>query len=689
MSSQQAESPIYDTFISHASQDNDEALKLCAFLEQQGLRCWVAPRDVDFSNHYPDEILKGVRNAKSLILLLSEHTEDAQFVAMEVERAVHYRRRIFTIRLEEVGVPPSLELFLGLPHWIDQWAPDYHHRLESIPSILAGISAESLKIKSPSLLQKAVHFAKKNSVGLISVAILLFFAVLLITPWAGRTPDMPEIITSIDEFSDEVFSATASQSWVNGPIKVSLDGHSKALEGGSVLSLSLINKQYEITFAFDNGQNETIIAGLTNASVNLDETLPLATRVTVTMRDLREDITSKEMIFALPELALLLKKKNSEATAKLKNSLNNAGSLRCELTLESMYAFPICRIGNAIKSVPFSQLQTVIDKVIFSDSNGQMTVSVSLNPLETQGDVVARVQDQTLYMLVPKTAERFTFQYQFTDGTKSKVMEQNINSEAKARKLVSTFNEAPALYITSMINPMYMGLAPIVNDDISAVHWSIFQGIENAMVSNKQFLYAKGIPVNELNKNKTINVTYRNIDGKTQTYTYTLDLAKAAQQQNLAKQKKQPKRLIGCSSYGCSFGWMTASQKEIDLIDDIFIGLDATAMVSINHDDASALIREMEKRREPLLLAERKKNGNKPHSNLSFGTPINIGPPTLLARLERESRITFNKQWKMRANTRTSPIVDYSWPISPIFIQIAWIDGTKTNPMMYEVVQTQ
>ncbi|NDV90430.1 TIR domain-containing protein [Alteromonas sp. 345S023] len=689
MSSQHTETPTYDTFISHASQDNGEALKICAFLEQQGLRCWVAPRDVDFSNHYPDEIVKGVRNSKSLILLLSEHTEDAQFVAMEVERAIHYRRRIFTIRLEEVGVPPSLELFLGLPHWIDQWAPDYQHRLESIPAILAGISSESFKIKPPSFQQKAVHFAKKNSVGLISVAILLFFAVLLVTPWVGSNPDTPDIVESIDEFSDEVFSATASQSSVSRPIKVTLDGYSRALSGGSILSPSLINKQYEITFDFDNGQKETIIAGLTNASVNVDETLPIATRVAITMRDLHEDSTSEEMTFPLPELALLVKKKKSETVATLKGSLNNPGSLRCELTLEQMYAFPICRIGNAIKSVPFAQLQTVIDKVVFSDSSGQMTNIVSLNPLKTQGDIVAKVHDQTLYMFVPKTAERLAFQYYFTDKTESQVMEQSNNADSKARKLASSSADAPALYITSMLNTMYMGLAPIINGDIATVHWRIFNGIENAMTSNKQFLYAKGIPVNELNKTEEISVTYRNKSGEEQTYTYTLDLANAAQQQNLAQQKKQPKRLIECSTHGCSFSWLSASQQEIDLIDDIFVGLDASAMVSISQDDTSVLISEMEKRRPPLLNEEREKNGNKPHSNLSFGTPVNVGGPTLLERLERQSSISVNKQWKVRANTRTSPILGYSWPVSPLFIQLAWIDGTKTKPMMYEVSQAQ
>ena len=33
-------------FISHANDDQAIALEVCALLERQGIRCWIAPRDV-------------------------------------------------------------------------------------------------------------------------------------------------------------------------------------------------------------------------------------------------------------------------------------------------------------------------------------------------------------------------------------------------------------------------------------------------------------------------------------------------------------------------------------------------------------------------------------------------------------------------------------------------------------------
>jgi hypothetical protein len=36
---------VSDIFVSYASPDRDAAFRIVAFLEQNGIRCWVAPRD--------------------------------------------------------------------------------------------------------------------------------------------------------------------------------------------------------------------------------------------------------------------------------------------------------------------------------------------------------------------------------------------------------------------------------------------------------------------------------------------------------------------------------------------------------------------------------------------------------------------------------------------------------------------
>lgn len=114
----------YSAFISHASGDREKAEQICASLENQGLRCWIAPRDVRAGKDYGEEIIHGIVNSKCLVLVLSEAANEAKFVRREVERAVSYGRPVFSIRVEEVLPSRSLELFVSSTHWIDAWVGD-------------------------------------------------------------------------------------------------------------------------------------------------------------------------------------------------------------------------------------------------------------------------------------------------------------------------------------------------------------------------------------------------------------------------------------------------------------------------------------------------------------------------------------------------------------------------------------
>ena len=77
-----------DIFVSYASQDRDAAFRIVAFLEQNGIRCWVAPRDVPPGMEYGEAILNGIAQSRALVLILSDQSNESQFVRKEVERAV-------------------------------------------------------------------------------------------------------------------------------------------------------------------------------------------------------------------------------------------------------------------------------------------------------------------------------------------------------------------------------------------------------------------------------------------------------------------------------------------------------------------------------------------------------------------------------------------------------------------------
>jgi hypothetical protein len=59
---------VHDVFISHSTKDNQVADAICHVLEQNGVRCWIAPRDIAAGTDYGTEIIRGIKNCTVFFL---------------------------------------------------------------------------------------------------------------------------------------------------------------------------------------------------------------------------------------------------------------------------------------------------------------------------------------------------------------------------------------------------------------------------------------------------------------------------------------------------------------------------------------------------------------------------------------------------------------------------------------------
>ena len=111
-----------DVFISHSSKDAEVGAEICEFLEQHGLNCWIAPRDVGNNvQNWGEAIISGIEQCKIMVLVLSENANLSDDVAKEVERASSKGKAIFPVRVENVEPSKSLEFFISIVQWIDVW----------------------------------------------------------------------------------------------------------------------------------------------------------------------------------------------------------------------------------------------------------------------------------------------------------------------------------------------------------------------------------------------------------------------------------------------------------------------------------------------------------------------------------------------------------------------------------------
>ena len=108
-------------FVSYASPDQEAAFRFCTLLEEQGIGCWIAPRDVPPGADYGAAIVGAIEATRAMLLLLSTHANASVHVTHEVERATSKRKRVIPICLEDILPGPALELHLATAHRVPAW----------------------------------------------------------------------------------------------------------------------------------------------------------------------------------------------------------------------------------------------------------------------------------------------------------------------------------------------------------------------------------------------------------------------------------------------------------------------------------------------------------------------------------------------------------------------------------------
>lgn len=190
----------HDVFISHSARDKPHADAVCAKLESQGIRCWIAPRDIEPGMDWGAAILEAIDGAHVMLLVFSSHANGSPQIKREIERAVNKEIIVIPVRVEDVKPTGNLEYFLGTPHWLDAITPPFERHLERIADSakfwLKRIDSDAATSENPRPTQLACEepsLAKRSSPNWIVLSILIallgtaaFFGARYF-PTAGRT----------------------------------------------------------------------------------------------------------------------------------------------------------------------------------------------------------------------------------------------------------------------------------------------------------------------------------------------------------------------------------------------------------------------------------------------------------------------------------------------------------------------
>lgn len=150
----------HDAFISYSSKDRTVAEAVCALLEQNKVRCWIAARDIGAGSDWGESIIEGINHCHVMVLVFSRSANESPQIRREVERAVNKGVIIVPFRIEDVIPTRSLEYFIGSVHWLDALTPPLEDHLKKLAATVQhllkpdtdGIAAPSVQSRAPDRL---------------------------------------------------------------------------------------------------------------------------------------------------------------------------------------------------------------------------------------------------------------------------------------------------------------------------------------------------------------------------------------------------------------------------------------------------------------------------------------------------------------------------------------------------------
>ena len=184
-----------EVFVSYASGDKESAFRIAAFLEDQGIVCWIAPRDVPPGTDYGTAILEGIEGCSAFVLILSEEANDSTFVRKEVERAVSKGKPVLPVRIREVSPSGALEFIVSSSQWVDAWRSPMEQHLAVLADAIVVLRGDGA-VRTAA--QRSIPSAPKRRLGVMIVlgAVILLAAAgglwawqPWLAPWQKSVPD--------------------------------------------------------------------------------------------------------------------------------------------------------------------------------------------------------------------------------------------------------------------------------------------------------------------------------------------------------------------------------------------------------------------------------------------------------------------------------------------------------------------
>jgi hypothetical protein len=146
----------HDVFISYSTQDKAAADAICHGLETNGVRCWIAPRDVRPGADWQQEILDAIAGSKAVVLVFTAHTNQSDNVKKEVSAAVNAKAVVIPFMIEDVDPEGALKYHLEGVHWMDAYLPPLENHIEKLAAAIRNLAGSADAAPAPIIVSEPI-----------------------------------------------------------------------------------------------------------------------------------------------------------------------------------------------------------------------------------------------------------------------------------------------------------------------------------------------------------------------------------------------------------------------------------------------------------------------------------------------------------------------------------------------------
>ncbi len=183
-------------FLSYSSRDKLIADAICSRLENQGIRCWIAPRDVNPGSDYSDQISEALERSTAMVMVFSSGSNSSRHVKSEIDRAFSLDKVIIPFRVENVELDKGLAYYLSKTHWLDALTRPLEQHIDRLAGTIrkvSGLDGSPTPPPPPTIQVPAAAVPPRTSrapwiiAGLAVVVCGLLLAAGLLFVWMNRT----------------------------------------------------------------------------------------------------------------------------------------------------------------------------------------------------------------------------------------------------------------------------------------------------------------------------------------------------------------------------------------------------------------------------------------------------------------------------------------------------------------------